>query len=217
MRVIAYIDGFNLYYRALRRTPSLKWLDPRAFLSHFLLPDQELTAIHYYTADVSGKIDPQQPERQRAYLRALKTVPTLSIHKSTFLFKSVWRPLAKLPDGVSQLSKEAMVFINDSEEKGSDVKLASHIIRDGFLERYDLAMVVSADTDLEEPLRIVKEEIGLPVGLIFPDRSRQRSLSLQRAASFVRHIDTATLRESQFPDEVRTTRNRSIARPSLWR
>jgi hypothetical protein len=47
-------------------------------------------------------------------------------------------------------------------------------------------MVVSKDTDLIEPMRIVREGLGLPVGLLCPDGDVPKGL--RRVASFVRHI-----------------------------
>ena len=78
-RTTVYIDGFNLYYRALRGTPH-KWLDIAA-MSRAALPSHcSITAIHYYTAHVSGRTDPRAPARQHAYLRALRTQPGVTLH-----------------------------------------------------------------------------------------------------------------------------------------
>ena len=42
-KVIAYIDGFNLYYRALKDT-KYKWLDPEALVKN-LMPNHEILKI----------------------------------------------------------------------------------------------------------------------------------------------------------------------------
>lgn len=54
------------------------------------------------------------------------------------------------------------------EEKGSDVNLASHLIHDGWSGQYDVAVLVSNDSDLEEPMRIVTQELRKPIGLVCP-------------------------------------------------
>ena len=41
------------------------------------------------------------------------------------------------------------------EEKGSDVNLATYLVADGFRDLYDTAVVVSNDSDLAEPLKLV--------------------------------------------------------------
>ena len=67
-RTIVYIDGFNLYYRALRGTPH-KWLDIVALSTAVLPSNSVLTRVYYYTARVSGRTDPKAPARQHACLQ----------------------------------------------------------------------------------------------------------------------------------------------------
>ena len=53
MRTVVYIDGFNLYYRALKGTRH-KWLDIVA-LSRAALPSTcNVIRVNYYTARVWG-------------------------------------------------------------------------------------------------------------------------------------------------------------------
>ena len=71
MKTHAYVDGFNLYYGALRGT-GFKWLDI-AEMCRLLLPGDDIGRIAYFTARVNGRpTDPEQPQRQQAYLRALR-------------------------------------------------------------------------------------------------------------------------------------------------
>jgi hypothetical protein len=67
-----YVDGFNLYYSALRwRFPDCKWLDVRK-LAELLLPNDDIAEVKYFTAHVSSEPDnPNQHRRQQSYLRAL--------------------------------------------------------------------------------------------------------------------------------------------------
>jgi hypothetical protein len=84
MRAYVYIDGFNLYYGAVKNT-SYKWLD-LSKLRHSLLPKNDVWKIHYFTALVTARSkDPQQSQRQLTYLRALKTIPNLEITYGHFL------------------------------------------------------------------------------------------------------------------------------------
>jgi len=94
------------------------------------------------------------------------------------------------------------------------VNLAAHLIRDGFLRRYDVAVVVSKDTDLREPMRIVKEELKLPVGLLCPDGDVPKGL--RQVSSFVRHITNPDLAASQFPDPVIGLAGTKIHKPPIW-
>ena len=92
MRTNVYVDDFNLYYRAVRDT-AYKWLDISA-MCHALLPNHIINRIRYFTADVQARPgDPDVPVRQQTYLRALRTIPSLSIHKGQFKQRQIERPL----------------------------------------------------------------------------------------------------------------------------
>jgi hypothetical protein len=83
MRTIIYIDGFNLYFRLLEKRPALKWLNVKALAERLLNPANQVIGVKYYTARVSGRIDPGAPARQQRYLDALRTVPEISVHNIT--------------------------------------------------------------------------------------------------------------------------------------
>ena len=149
MRTNVYIDGFNLYYGAVKGTP-YRWLDVARFCA-VLLPLDTIHRIRYYTAQVKPRPhDPNQAVRQATYLRALRTIPNLTIHEGHFLSHVVAMPSATNP--------AKMVDVIKTEEKGSDVNLAAHLLRDGFTGDFDVAVVVSNDSDLLEPIRIVQAE-----------------------------------------------------------
>jgi hypothetical protein len=83
-----YIDGFNLYYGALKRTP-YKWLD-LCKLAQALLPADTIQELHYFTARVSSRIySPTAAHDQGLYIRALKTLPNLHIKYGQFTTHSV--------------------------------------------------------------------------------------------------------------------------------
>src|SRR5579862_4768981 len=84
LKTNVYVDGFNLYYGSVRGTP-YHWLDV-AKLCQAELPSNKINRIRYFTALVSARpADPQQPARQQTYLRALQTLPDLTIHYGEFL------------------------------------------------------------------------------------------------------------------------------------
>jgi len=85
MRTYIYIDGFNFYYGALKDTP-YKWLDFKKLFEYLLDPSHQIISIKYFTAMVTGKIDPDQPIRQKTYLRALrKYIPEISVFTANSL------------------------------------------------------------------------------------------------------------------------------------
>ena len=96
MRTRVYVDGFNLYYGALKGTP-FKWLNPVDLARRVLPAGYVVDKLLYFTAHVSGVSDPGAPARQHAYIAALRTLPEVEVHFGNFLAKRVWRPLANLP------------------------------------------------------------------------------------------------------------------------
>ena len=95
-----YVDGFNLSYGCLVGTPH-KWLDLDV-LCQALLPPNKIQRIRYFTAKISAQADLQGPVRQSTYLRALQTVPGLTVHLGHFLTSTVRMPLAKPLPGPSR-------------------------------------------------------------------------------------------------------------------
>jgi len=207
-RTNVYVDGFNLYYGALRRTP-YKWLDV-ARLASLLLPGGcHVHRIRYYTARVSARPgNLNAPRRQEIYLRALRTIPNLTIAYGHFLTSEVNMPLARpQPHGLTT------VRVMRTEEKGSDVNLASHLLLDAFRGGCEVAFVVSNDSDLLEPVRIARREFGLRVGIGCPHE--RPSQVLVREADFIRPIRAGVLRVSQFPATL-TDEHGTIRKPESW-
>ncbi len=207
MRTYIYVDGFNLYYGALRKTP-YKWLNLHE-LFRFLLPQDNIDRIKYYTAKV--KPHPHNlgaPVRQQMYLRALRTLPNLSLHYGHFLTHTVW-----MPDASSTKNPPDRVQVIKTEEKGSDVNLATHLVRDGFRKEYELAVLVTNDSDLLEPIRIVRHELGLKVGLINPHK--RASQALVPHATFVKTIRRGLLSKCQFPHQL-TDGKGAFHKPPRW-
>ena len=119
---------------------------------------------------------------------------------------SAVRPLAVPPP-----SGPRFVRVLSAEEKGSDVNLASHLIHDGWKGEYEAAVVVTNDTDLEEPIRIVAQELRKPVGLICP--KGDPASHLKKVATFIRRINNSRLARNQFPVTIPGT---SIRKPAGW-
>ena len=81
--------------------------------------------------------------------------------------------------------------------------------------RFDAALVISQDTDLLEPMRIVRERLGKPVGVAWLD-SRQPGRRHVKATSFQRHVRPDMLARCQFPTRVMTKTGRHAIRPDGW-
>ena len=209
-RTIVYIDSFNLYYGCLKHTP-YRWLNIEQMCT-LLLPDHQILAIKYYTARIKPPADdPDKAVRQEVYLRALATLPLVTMTFGQYLSHVIKRPLANPP-----ATGSALVDIINNEEKGSDVNIATHMVLDAAKNAYDVAVLVSNDSDLQEPLRVVRQEFGKPVGILCPlNRDRKASRELTRYATFTKRIRANVLQASQFPASVTDSRG-TIHQPTKW-
>lgn len=197
MRTSIYVDGFNLYFGALKGTP-YKWLDIQALCAALLNAENEITSIKYFTAYVSGT--PQNQKRaldQQIYVRALRRMtPKLEVITGQFSTHEVTKKL------VTPINGQRHAVVYETTEKGSDVNLAVHLVNDSWLNTFDCAVVISGDSDLAESINLVrKHHPKKAVGVIAPGK-RSMSKKLIYASSFVRAVSTTVLAASQFPNHI---------------
>lgn len=205
-----YVDGFNLYYGCLKGTP-YKWLDLDA-LSRRLVRQGSVNRIRYFTARITGlPDDPDAPSRQDSYLRALLTFPHITIHFGRFQMKVARMPLAFPPRDAPRT-----VEVIKTEEKGSDVNLATALLLDTFRRDCDSALVISNDADLAEPIWAVRHELGVPIGVANPYPYERRALDLIAARpTFLRQINVGVLKTCQLPELLHDEQGK-IRRPDRW-
>jgi uncharacterized LabA/DUF88 family protein len=215
VRTFFYIDGFNFYYSAVKGTP-LRWLNFNALFQR-IFPKNDITAIKCFTAEVDAlPDDPGQPIRQQVYWRALQTLPNFEIILGHFRTRRKRAKVVKPPPNTIEIYKV--------EEKGSDVNLAAHLLMDAFRNRFDCAIVVSGDSDLVTPIRMVRNELKLPVGVLNPQRlsgpgkrNERKSAGLKQAATFYKKgLTWSQLEKSLFPYEIETAHGH-IHCPESWR
>lgn len=204
MKANIYVDGFNLYYGALKKTP-YRWLNIEK-LCRIMLPHDTINQIKYFTALVNPRSgDPSQSVRQKTYLRALQTIPNLEIIYGHFLTHHIMMPLAP--------PKHGYVKVIKTEEKGSDVNLALHLLSDGYKNAYDVGIVISNDSDLLLPVQFVKKELGKTIGILNPQKHPSRVLIAN--ADFIKNIRKGVLSRSLFPTTL-TDSHGSFRKPSTW-
>lgn len=210
MRTYVYIDGFNLYYGAVKDTP-YKWLDLKALFSRILRSENKILAIKYYTAKVSARPgDPGGPTRQTIYLDALKAhIPELEITLGHFLENTVRMRLAN-PKPWRKTEE-----VVKTEEKGSDVNLALHVLNDAWENRYDCAVICSNDSDLREALRLIKTRHKKKVVLVVPGDPtvRPAAIQLKRYSNAEIRITEADLAACQLPSPIPGT---TLHKPPTW-
>lgn len=201
-RTMAFVDGFNLYH-GLRDKHGRRyhWLDLRALVLSLLEPSQSLVHIFYFTAAVRD--DPPAEQRQGTYLKALASLPQLTVIQGRFQQKSV-----------------RCFSCHDSwttyEEKESDVNLAVTLVEHAARDSFDTALLLSADSDMCPAINAAKAlKPGIRVVAAFPPR--RNSEDVREAAYAAFRISDAKIRQSQFPDEVKLKDGKVLHRPQKWR
>lgn len=204
-RVIVYIDGFNLYF-GLRAGHFKRyyWLDLPAVARALLKPNQRLDATHYFTARIrTNGHNSDDTKRQSTYIEALAAQPGLSVHEGHYLEK----PRRCLSCGYTWVAYE---------EKMTDVNIAAQLLVDAYEDRFDMAMVISGDSDLTTPIQIVQARFPEKrLVVVFPPQ--RHSAQLKNVANGCLHLGEDKLRQNQLPETVTTASGFVLKRPAHWR
>ena len=144
------------------------------------------------------------------YLRALATLPHLEIHYGIFRSGVRWRQLAEPIEGLPD-----QVRVLHTEEKGTDVNLATRLLVDGFDGDYEQAVIISNDADFAGAMQYVRDGLGLRVTQVNPDRRYPSPTRLKNSATYVKRLWKSHLRRSQFPD-ILTDEVGLIRKPTGW-
>lgn len=202
MNVIAYVDGFNLYF-GLKSKGWRKyyWLDLWALAERFLKPGQMLIEVVYCTSKI--KNDPAAIQRQLTFLDALQA------HRAGV--KVVFGHFLAKNDTCRQCGNT----YTRHEEKKTDVNIACHLLTDAMDGRFDIALLFSADSDLVPPVEVVRRRwLQKKVIAVFPpDR---RSDALRKVCNGLKRVSEADLRQSQLPTTVTLAGGKVATRPQEW-
>ncbi len=226
LRCWVYVDGFNFYHGAARRTGH-KWVDLLA-LARNLRPQDAVRRVKYFTAPVEKRTDdPDQQRRQRIYWRALETLGCVDRIEGRFRRGAKFLPLDESVQTLELLGKRGcnvagikpiMVKVLRSEEKATDVNLAAHLVHDAHqadpARTFEVALVLSTDADLAGAIRLVTQEVGKPVYVCKPNPN-DRVDALKAAATGVFDLTTSVLRASLFPATLTDARG-TFTKPSGW-
>lgn len=205
-RSIVYIDGFNLYYGALRGSPH-KWLDIERYF-RLLLSGQDIQKIRYFTARVAGP----SAHDQDAYLRALATLPLVDVIFGQFKRKQI----ECLHSGCSMPRPR---WFSSYEEKRTDVNIALWMLHDAHTDACDRLILVTGDSDLVPAITMVKDHCpNKIVSVYIPSRSviRGAAVELRSAADKDKTLPLNILPAAQFPAEITAGAGVVIKKPADW-
>ena len=200
-RVIVYIDGFNLYF-GLRAKYGGRylWLNLQDLAKNLLKSDQELVFTKYFTTRISSPPDKQK--RQSTFIEALETLEYFQIYYGYYLLNQT----------------KCRVCGNKSyihSEKMTDVNIAVELLTYAFHDKFDIAMLISADSDLVPLLKSLKKLYPFKrVIVTFPPK--RSSKELMNVANVTIRIDRSTLSRSLFPEQVKKPDKFILHRPPTW-
>lgn len=235
MKFNAYIDGFNLYKGALQKRPDLKWLDLRIF-SQKLWEENELNKVYFFTSRVKEKFPGDlAPQRQHAYLRALEGA-MVEVVLGRFRKDITWQRLTSpfhafsirptLSDPTFRVQEsfdssamrarpdDIKALVWKYGEKGTDVNLASYLIRAAHIDSEVGSLVVTGDSDLTTPIKIARE-CGILIKTVNPNRGSNVK-ELADNSDFHEEVTVKVLRDSQLKNFVYGLNGKRILRPRTW-
>ncbi len=200
-RIIAYIDGFNLYF-GIREAgfDNCRWLNVKNLVLSLLKPHQELIAVKYFTSRVSQ--NPDKQKRQSTYIDALESVGVQIFY-------------GNYQDGTQECKRCGHQW-RTAKEKMTDVNIATAIIVDAFKDEYDMAMLISGDSDLTPPIREVHKHFNdKRVFIAFPPKRHNSSMSIVAKGSEI--IGRKKLLSAQFDEEVISKTGYKLKIPTNWK
>ncbi len=206
-RSIIYVDGFNLYYGAVKGT-AWKWLDLQRYFT-LLRMDDDIQVIKYFTAMINGS----HLHNQEAYLNALAAnCPKLNIILGQYKLKNVLC-------GVRTCNYRGPRVFSMPEEKRTDVNIAVQMVFDAVSDACDRFVLVSGDCDLVPAVRMVKEiapQKTITVYVPATNAVRGAAVELRSAADKHRTLPLNLFPKTQFPPQVPDGSGGWISKPQTW-
>jgi uncharacterized LabA/DUF88 family protein len=147
-RVAFFVDGFNLYHaiNALR-VEHYKWLDLTTLANTFIDPNKMiLESVHYFTSEPTHIRDRTVLARHRAYTNALQS-------KGVRVILGSFKKAEERCQVVTCTHSERQFTRN--REKHTDVNIAIHMLQGAYENEFDIAYLISADSDLVPVVRML--------------------------------------------------------------
>lgn len=199
-RVIVYVDGFNLYFGMKDAGfENCKWLNLHLLASNLMKSNQELIEVKYFTSRVGN--NPDKQKRQATYIEALETT-TVNVLYGHYQSSSI---------ECKRCGNNWPTY----NEKMTDVNIATQMLIDAYQDRFDMAMLISGDSDLVPPIKAIHTLFKQKrVFVAFPPKRRNSSVALNARGSII--IGRKKLIDSQFPDELMKRGGFILHKPADW-
>lgn len=203
-RTIVYVDALNLYH-GLRDIgwQHCLWLDLYEFSLNLLEKNEILKKVRYFTTKVLyDKQDKDKVTRHKTYLKALEELNKVCIHYGYYQKKE-------------RLHSVCGMNHHFVEEKMTDVNIATNLLCDAHDDLFDVAIIVSGDSDLVSAVEAIGNRFQNKEAVVFfpPWRFSGR---LESVASRCKHSDEYLFLKSQLPNPVITSHQQELWRPHKW-
>lgn len=145
-RVMIFIDGNNLYQGAkdlLGRAPRI---DLQTFAHALCGPDRRLMRTYYYSALSDREDNPSAYSRHKSFLDEVNTLPRFEVVVGYLQKKAV--------PGKRIDTADSSTYIHT--EKETDVNIATDMLSLAYDDGYDVAILVSADSDYTRVIDRIK-------------------------------------------------------------
>ncbi|MDP8216117.1 MAG: NYN domain-containing protein [Candidatus Kaelpia imicola] len=200
-RIICLVDGFNLYHALADNLAyrKFKWLNLRKLCESFISDDEVVENIFYFSA--YARWDPKKVARHKIYIEALQLVNVQSI-------------LSEFKHKDKRCRKCGKIY-KTYEEKQTDVRIAITLFQKAIDDKFDKAIIISADSDLIPAIEAVKGMfLAKEIKLLIPITRRAEALKI--AVDNYSKIKTKHLASCQFDDSIILSSGKVITRPAEW-
>ena len=197
-RVFVYVAGFNLYYSLDHLgVRHLKWLDLWSLSEKLIREKEKVVAVKYFTAYATWR--ESSLRRHQRYVAAPETCG-VEVVRGRFKVKTV------------RTQAECRQEYNTHEEKETNVNIGVHLMADACQDRFDRALVISADTDLNSAVTLVlKETNNKKIDIVAPPKCKNRN----SRALF--EIAKGKVADSLLPEVIKLPDGNKIVRPNVYR
>ena len=200
-KIIVYVDGFNLYFGLKEKGwRCYYWLNIKSLCQKLLKEHQHLVEVKYFTSRIA--FPPDKKKRQSTFIEALNTLDGVKLYFGKYQITPWICENCKFTDNIP-------------EEKMTDVQIATEMLGDAFLNRYDTAILISADRDLVPAIEKIK--------MIYPDKRvivtfppNRTNDDLRGIAHGYLHITEDMLKASLLPKEITKTGGYVLKCPDSW-
>ncbi len=165
-RLSIYVDGRNIWH-GCESVGVAGYLDFWK-LAALLVPNGRLQAVNYYDCALDQSRSPHEYADQRRFIAHLRNRPDATVRLGT---------IGRRHGG-------------QRVHKGVDTKLTTDLLVHAFNDQYDIALVVSGDSDFADPMYAVRAQ-GKTVECAYVKRPLQRTTASPRTRCSAARLDSA--------------------------